>query len=92
MSATLMACGGTAAQHIKPDRLKSSDVMANANVCSKPNDEAELLVVDLPASRRADLEVIMTEGLAAVQYDSKTLKLLKSCRIDGGYAYKGTVL
>ena len=54
--------------------------------------EAELLVVDLPASRRADLEIIMSEGLAAVQYDCKAFKLLKSCQIEGGYAYKGTVL
>ena len=87
ISTFLIGCvGGSPAKSLKPDRLQSSHVLDDSSVCSRPDDEAELLVVDLPANRRADLEVIMSEGLAAVQYDCKTLKLLKSCRIDGGYA------
>ncbi|MEE2786117.1 MAG: tetratricopeptide repeat protein [Myxococcota bacterium] len=84
--------GGQVAQQVKPTRLTSSNVMEETQVCTQSKDEAELLVVDLPASRRADLEVMMSEGLAAVKYDCRALKLLKSCHIEGGYAYKGTVL
>jgi len=61
-------------------------------ICANANDEAELLIIDLLASQRGDLEIIMSEGLAAVRYDCKNIKVLKGCHIEGGYAYKGTLL
>ncbi len=85
--------GGTPAATIKPKQLTVSEAMNKSELaCSDPNDEAEILVVDLPASRRGDIEILMQEGLIAVNYDCNKLKILKGCQIEGGYAYKGILL
>lgn len=47
------------------------------------------LVVDWQPEHRADLEVAMREGVAVVSYDSKGLRLLKDCRINGTYGFIG---
>ena len=90
----LGGCGTTnsPAETIKPKQLTATTAMGGSMSCDSANDEAELLVVDLPASKRGDMEIIMSEGLAAVKYDCNSLKLFKACRIEGGYAYKGMLL
>ncbi|MCK6536956.1 MAG: sel1 repeat family protein [Polyangiaceae bacterium] len=47
------------------------------------------LVVDWQPEHRGDLEVAMRDGVAVVGYDSKGLRLLKDCHIDGTYGFVG---
>jgi TPR repeat protein len=94
----LALCGGctsainTPAATVRPEPIKVSEALGEGPGCAAPGDEAELLIVDLPASARGDIEVAMGEGLVAVKYDCNQLKILKSCQIEGSYAFKGTLL
>ena len=47
------------------------------------------LIVDWQPEHRGDLEVAMREGVAVVGYDSKGLRLLQDCHIDGNYGFIG---
>lgn len=83
----------TPAATVKPGQLQASESLDQSALgCNDPTEEAEILVVDLPASRRGDIEVLMQDGLIAVSYDCNQLKLLRGCQIPGSYAYKGTLL
>lgn len=90
----LVGCGGKLASHVRPnsqDLLRSSPLKGEA-LCRSALDEAEVLVVDFPSSQRSNLEIMMREHVIAVQHNCKTLKVLRSCRVDGKYAFKGTLL
>lgn len=92
--ALLTGCGaGAPATKVRPKQLKVADAMGQATEqACLAGDEAEPLVIDLPARHRADLEVVMSEGIAAVRYDCKSMKLLKTCKAEGSYAYQGVLL
>jgi hypothetical protein len=57
--------------------------------CTTPA-RADLMVVDWTPEARGDLEVAMKEGLALLQYDCKSAKLVPSCSLAGTYGYIGT--
>jgi TPR repeat protein len=58
--------------------------------CTSSAGHGEPLVVDWQPGQRVDLEAAMRDGVALVHYDCKTLKLVKGCRIDGGYGFMAT--
>ncbi len=93
LSVALSGCGvGGAAQAVKPQPITASLAVGEKFTCNSPDDEADLLIIDLPANKRADMEVLMGDGLVAVKYDCNSLKILKSCHAEGTYAYKGILL
>ncbi|MFO0663221.1 MAG: tetratricopeptide repeat protein [Polyangiaceae bacterium] len=49
----------------------------------------EPLVVDWTPTARGDLEVSMREGIAVVSYDTRGLRVLPACHIDGKYGFLG---
>jgi TPR repeat protein len=65
-----------------------ADTADNPITC-KPNSYAEPLVVDLSATDRVDFEAAMDGGVALVNYDCKTVRLLKDCRLSGDYKFAG---
>lgn len=58
--------------------------------CSSSSGHGEPLVVDWQPGQRVDLEAAMKEGVALVHYDCKTIRLVRGCRIDGGYGFMAT--
>ena len=87
-------CGG-AINTVRPDRqnLRTGDLsQSGEKLCQSKSDEAEVLVVDFPSSQRGNLEVMMREGVVAVKYNCQTLNVLRACKVDGSYAFKGTLL
>jgi TPR repeat protein len=60
--------------------------------CTAVPDVAQTLVVDLPSSQRADLELAMKSGRAVVRYGCDGLKVLASCELGGDYKYAGVTL
>lgn len=47
------------------------------------------IVVDWPASARADLEEAMEGGVAVVAYSCDSVKVLPDCKVEGEYGYLG---
>ena len=65
---------------------------AQETKCTTKKDESEVLVVDFPASERSNLEIMMREHVIAVEHNCKALKVLRTCQVDGEYAFKGTLV
>jgi hypothetical protein len=57
--------------------------------CRSARGEGTSLVVDWGADERGDLEIAMKEGVAVVQYDCQSIRLLRDCRGEGAYAFAG---
>ena len=90
----LLGCG-SALNAVRPEQQKLDHRSLNQSgeqLCVNTQDEAEVLVVDFPSSQRGNLEVMIRENVVAVRYDCKSLKVLRACKIDGSYAYKGTLI
>ncbi|MBI5532883.1 MAG: hypothetical protein HY898_09225 [Deltaproteobacteria bacterium] len=81
----LAACGDTTLQARPPEI--PSDQQARSRVTANP---LEPLVVEWPASERAELESQLKSGLVVVQYDGHTMDVLAQCRVAGSYAFRGT--
>src|SRR5262245_25736952 len=79
-----MACAGPAARRLRPGDLTYADAVGEA--CASGGDP-QPLIVDLRADARADLEVAMRRGVAAVVYDCKRLRVLPDCTIAGRYDF-----
>jgi uncharacterized protein len=52
----------------------------------------EPLVVDWPATARANLEVAMHDGIAVVSFRPTGLEVLTNCHVEGSYGYVGTTV
>jgi hypothetical protein len=50
----------------------------------------EPLVVEWPASERAELESQLRTGLVVVQYDGHTMDVLTQCHVAGAYTFRST--
>jgi hypothetical protein len=64
-----------------------SEQQAHARVHADP---LEPLVIEWPASERAELEARLKSGLVVVRYDGRTMDVLRHCRIAGEYAFNST--
>lgn len=58
--------------------------------CTSAAGHGEPLVVDWQPGQRVDLEAAMKDGVALVHYDCKTIRLVRGCRIEGGYGFMAT--
>ena len=58
--------------------------------CTSSAGHGEPLVVDWQPGQRVDLEAAMKDGVALVHYDCKTIRLVRGCRIEGGYGFMAT--
>lgn len=76
---------GDADPSMKAAGAGASDVAVCATAA-----RADLVVVDWTPEMRGDIEVAMKEGLALVQYDCRSVKLLPACALEGEYGYIGT--
>lgn len=81
----------------KPPQLGGVGAEDDPNV-AKETGRASVLVVDGPTAPlivdwqsddRLELEAAMKQGVAVVAFDSKALRLLKHCRVDGSYGFIG---
>jgi TPR repeat protein len=88
-ASTLAACGaGGLAEPLRPKQTRSADAIVDGPACRAEN-YGHPLVVDWRPGLRADLEVAMRDGVAIVQYDCHTLRLLPDCSLEGAYRYLG---
>lgn len=76
---TIAACGGTSAP--PPSPMPAS--------ATYQGDNLEPMVVDWQPEQRGELEASMRQGVIAVAYGSRGLRLLPDCRVDGSYSYLG---
>ena len=93
-SSSLLGCGGSLAGEIAPDSsslVKKTIPSGGEHLCRSTLDEAEVLVVDFPASQRVNLETMIRDHVVAVHYDCQKINVLRTCRVDGHYAFKGTL-
>lgn len=87
----IASCGGTnAGDKVAPEKLTYADAVGQK--CREPGATPSPLVVDLEPADRVSLEVALREGVAAVAYDCKGLRLLTDCHAKGDYAFKGATL
>jgi len=57
--------------------------------CGATSSDPQVLVIDLKAHERGDLEVALKDGVPAVAYSCDSLKLLRGCSLDGSYGFIG---
>lgn len=81
----MIACADTAGTVRAPEI--PSDQQARSRV--RP-DPLEPLVIEWPASERAELEARLGSGLVVVRYDGRTMDVLRQCRMAGGYEFHTT--
>jgi uncharacterized protein len=87
-----LGCGaGTAARAVRPPEHTAGEALDRDAVSSGPCREvpasSEPLIVDWEAHQRADVEEAMSDGVAVVAYDCKSLRLLRGCSVDGAYRF-----
>lgn len=90
-----LACGpGAAAEAVRAEAPTAKQAMNEAQgpACTAVPDVAQTLVIDLPSSQRADLELAMKSGRAVVHYGCDGLKVLSSCDLKGDYKFAGVSL
>lgn len=86
---TNIACG--VGEVIRPKEKTALEALGEGGVAVQACSArfAEPLIVDIRSSDRTDFEVAMKESVAVVRFDCKTLKLLKTCKYQGNYAFVG---
>jgi uncharacterized protein len=90
MTIGIVACGpskpGIIGNKVRPATPKMDDEQGQ---CRAVEDFGQPLLVDWKPHQRANLEEAMTDGVAVVSYNCKTLRLLKGCTVEGTYDYLG---
>lgn len=91
---TLAACGASPGAAVEPTPATYADATGHARdaTCHEPGATVDALVVDLAAEERVELEAAMRDGVAVVAYDCTGLRLLRECRAQGAYGFKGVTL
>ncbi|MCU0657134.1 MAG: sel1 repeat family protein [Polyangiaceae bacterium] len=92
---SLASCGpGAVAEVVRAEAptAKQATGESDGPACTAVPDVAQTLVIDLPSSQRADLELAMKSGRAVVHYSCNGLKILSSCELGGDYKYAGVNL
>jgi hypothetical protein len=89
------SCGkGAVGEAVRPDERSGAEAMGEAPAkfdCTAVAPAAEPLVVDWADHERMDLGIkLREEGVAVVHYGCDGLRLLKHCKIDGGYNFAGS--
>jgi hypothetical protein len=91
--AGLAACLGLAAScgEVKLAEPKAPSLPTDQQAGSRaaPNP-LEPLIIEWPASERAELEAQLKSGLVAVHYDGRAMDVLTQCRVAGSYAFRAT--
>ncbi|PKN44537.1 MAG: hypothetical protein CVU63_10290 [Deltaproteobacteria bacterium HGW-Deltaproteobacteria-20] len=89
-----LGCGaGGAADQVRPKDATYHDAVGGPSVnvapteCREVGGAADPLVIDWKPEDRSDIEVAMKEGIAVVQFDCKTIRLLRDCNPLGRYAF-----
>lgn len=83
----LSGCG--AAEAIRKEAPTANAAMGDS--CDAEAESTNVYVLDLPPDRRSDIELALgNEGLAVVSFNCKQLKILKTCKASGSYAFRGT--
>ena len=87
-----IGCGtGATGQAARPVERTAAEALGEPTSSGcQVGDNDQPLVVDWKAHERSNLEEAMQDGVAVVAYDCNSLRLLRSCRVDGGYAFLGT--
>lgn len=87
---SLMACVGRRGEVAHPSATTGHEAMGESHLeaCAKAI-AGEPLVVDLKSSERSDLEIAMKDGVVAVRFDCKSLKIVKRCSAPGTYRFAG---
>ena len=91
---SLTSCGpGAVGEAARPEAPTGSEALEEtAAACTGVGDYAEPLIVDWKSKERLDLEVAMKNAVAVVEYDCKTIRVLKDCSLEGSYEYAGVSL
>ena len=82
---------GGPASALRPDAPKYADA-AGEIACAIPPKVAKPLAVDWQPADRGDLEVEMKRGIAVVEYDCKSARVLRDCQVEGSYGFISTPL
>lgn len=72
-----------------PAPKTAGGMLAGPTVCVPGEKFADPLVVDWKPLDRGDLEIVMKQGIAIVEYDCDHMKLLKNCHANGSYGFVG---
>jgi hypothetical protein len=82
------ACAASPRPAMPNDGHDSSPLMK----CSIAASHSEPLVTEWPASSKARLEALLTEGAVAVAYSGCELRIIDACRPKGAYKWSRTTL
>ena len=81
----LVSCGEVKLEPRAP--AMPAEQQAGSRVAPNP---LEPLVIEWPASERAELEAQLRSGPVAVSYDGRSMHVLTQCRVAGAYAFRPT--
>ena len=88
----MVACSpGSVGEAVRPEAPTASEALDGREdgVACRAVARAEPLIVDWKSNDRVDLELAMKEGVALVNYDCESLRLVKGCKVRGSYAFAG---
>lgn len=85
---SLGCSAGAPAAAVRPER-PTFESASGIGACTTPPVLARPLAVDWRPEDRGDLEVIMKQAIAVVDYDCKSVRVLPDCRVEGTYGYIG---
>ena len=89
LSVSACGAGGGADSPRHPSSEPSASATASSGgaTCAPVESRGELLVVDWEPLLRGDLELMMKESIGILRHDCNGVRVLKSCRVDGSYAF-----
>lgn len=94
-ASAVAACGGPAgepATAVTPETQTASEALGEPVECNPDGlkQGGNPLIIDWKSTDRADLEVLMGDGVAVVSFNCKEgVKLLTECSVKGDYGYRG---
>lgn len=91
IASSSLGCGATPGEVVRPNDPTFAGARGDkgAALCREAPAEGTPLIVDWNPEERGDLEAAMSQGVAVVSYDCKTVKLLQDCKVEGKYGFVG---
>ena len=86
-STAALGCSGLVADALGPDPKYTPEGQTQ---CRVKASQDRPLIIEWPASDRADLELLLSRGLVVVQYSGCEMRLLRGCSASGAYRYRAT--
>lgn len=81
---------GSAGTAVRPPEQKAGEVLRTSSACPAAGEHGNPLIVDWDHEQHMDLEIALQSGVAVIACTGQTFKLVKGCKLSGGYGFVPT--